>query len=81
MDVANMIEVVSKVSNDIAVHDLNVVHVVNDFDAGRIHALADIDTPREVVEDLIGTVVCATLEFVISIESVTPFARRSPSDD
>jgi hypothetical protein len=41
------------VAADVAIHDLHVVDVEEQFHAGRVDALANVDAPGDVVADLI----------------------------
>ena len=50
-------KVISKVANDVAVCDLNMVDVEDNLHARRIDLLADIETPREVIEGLIRSLI------------------------
>ena len=53
VEVADPLEVVADVPDDVAVHDLGVVDVEQDLHPGRIHALHHVDSPREVVEHVV----------------------------
>src|SRR6478609_6860806 len=52
--VADVVQIVQHVAGQIAFHDLHVVHVVEDLEARRLHALADIESPGQTVERHIG---------------------------
>src|SRR5262245_10200751 len=54
MEVRDPRKVVANVRANVAVHDLDVVDVEEDLHAGRVHPLAEIHAPRQVVEDGIG---------------------------
>src|SRR6185369_8741737 len=50
VDVTDVIEILAKIADDIAVHDLHVIDVVDDLHARRADLLADLPTPIEVIE-------------------------------
>ncbi len=53
MEVADVLHVLANGSNDVAIHNLHVVNVVQKFDAGRADSLHYIDTPGRVVAHVI----------------------------
>src|SRR6185436_13658575 len=61
VDVADQIEIIAEVPHDVSIHYLNVVDVVKDLHARRIHPLAHSETPGKMVEDLIGALVVGNL--------------------
>jgi hypothetical protein len=50
MEVADPLKIVPDVTHHIAVHDLRVVDVIENFHARRIHPLHHIDAPCHVIE-------------------------------
>ena len=61
VDVADAVNVIAQGPRYVAIRDLSVVNIKQDFDARRIDALAHIQPPCHMIEDLIGTLVCSHL--------------------
>ena len=61
MDVTDQPEVVTHRADDVTVGDLYMIDIVNDSDVGRSGAPANVKAPVNVVENLVGSVVCFDL--------------------
>jgi hypothetical protein len=57
MDVADPVNVIAQRPRDVAIRDLSVVNVEQNFYARRIDSLTHIQTPRHMIEDLVGALV------------------------
>ena len=57
VNMADQVQVVAHYPRDVSVCNLNVIDVIHDFHSWRIHAAANVETPVDVIEDLVGALV------------------------
>ena len=65
MKMSDPLKILLDVSTDVAVHDLRVIDVVQNFDARRIDAAANLNGPSQMVADLILSTEARVLELAV----------------